>query len=413
MREGWGKKTIGEIASVKGGKRVPKGYKLLTEPTPYPYITVSDFREDGTVDKTNLKYIGKNVYEQIQRYTISSNDLYISIAGTIGKTGSVPEELDGANLTENACRLIFHDGVDRSFMYYFTKSNSFIEQAGKNTRIAAQPKLALKRLKTILLQVPPLPEQKRIVAILDEAFSGITQAVTNAERNLANARELFESYLNSIFAQKGEGWIEKKLNDFCYQITVGHVGSMASKYIAQGIPFLRSQNIQPFRIVLENVKYIDNDFHSSLQKSSLCPRDVVIVRTGYPGTTAVIPPSLPVANCSDLVIARPKEILNPYYLAIFMNSVYGKKKVSGNLVGTAQKHFNVSAAKNIDMTLPPIEKQGTIVSNVERFQKKTQRLETIYQQKLTALAELKQSILQKAFAGELTADTVYQQVVNG
>ena len=152
----WETKTIGEIASVKGGKRVPKGYKLLTKPTPYPYITVSDFTDAGTVETAKLKYVDEVVYEQIKRYTISSDDLYLSIAGTIGKSGSVPVELNGANLTENACKLVLRDGVDKDFVYYFTKSNSFVEQIGINTRIAAQPKLALQRLKTISIRVNPI-----------------------------------------------------------------------------------------------------------------------------------------------------------------------------------------------------------------------------------------------------------------
>jgi len=114
----------------------------------------------------------------------------------------VSAELNGANLTENACKLILNNGVSKEFVYYFTKSNSFIEQTGINTRVAAQPKLALNRLKTMSIPLPPLPEQKRIVAILDEAFAGISLAVANAEKNLANARELFESVLQSAIEGK-------------------------------------------------------------------------------------------------------------------------------------------------------------------------------------------------------------------
>lgn len=102
MKDGWTIRTLGDIASVKGGKRVPKGYKLQSEPTEHPYITISDFTDDGTVDTSNLRYVSCEVFEQIKRYTISSKDLYLSIAGTIGRTGYVPPELDGASLTENA-----------------------------------------------------------------------------------------------------------------------------------------------------------------------------------------------------------------------------------------------------------------------------------------------------------------------
>jgi type I restriction enzyme S subunit len=143
MKNGWPTKTLGEIADVKGGKRVPKGCQLQAEPTNHPYITVSDFTDDGTIDTSGLRYVSDRVFEQIKRYTISSDDLYISIAGTIGKTGYVPNELDGANLTENACKLVLHPGIDRDFLYYFTKSADFTEQASANTRIAASPSLHL------------------------------------------------------------------------------------------------------------------------------------------------------------------------------------------------------------------------------------------------------------------------------
>jgi type I restriction enzyme S subunit len=160
---GWKHVVIGDIAQVKGGKRVPKGYKLQEEPTKHPYISVSDFNDSGSVDLDKIRYVSEGVYNQISRYTISRDDLYISIAGTIGKSGIIPEELEGANLTENACKLVLQEGVLNRYLYFFTRTNSFIEQALKNTRTAAQPKLALERLKTIRLSIPPIGVQKKLV----------------------------------------------------------------------------------------------------------------------------------------------------------------------------------------------------------------------------------------------------------
>lgn len=167
---------------------------------------------------------------------------------------------------------------------------------------------------------------------------------------------------------------------------------------------MRSQNIKPFRIELEGVKFIDEEFHASLKKSSLSPGDVAIVRTGYPGTAAVIPDDLSIANCSDLVIARPSAKLLPQYLAAFFNSQHGKKIVGGNLVGAAQKHFNVTAAKNVEIALHPMEEQKSIVSHVEEFMQQTDALGIQTTDKLTSLHALKQSLLAAAFSGELTAD---------
>lgn len=164
-----------------------------------------------------------------------------------------------------------------------------------------------------------------------------------------------------------ESWKKVRLEDVCERITVGHVGSMADKYVDDGVPFLRSQNITPFKIDLDSVKYIDEDFNYKLRKSSLQPGDVAIVRTGYPGTAAVIPPSLPVSNCADLVVITPSQDLDSWFLSCLFNSIWGKGAVAGNLVGVAQQHFNVSAAKNLTIHLPPMATQRRITSILSAY----------------------------------------------
>jgi type I restriction enzyme S subunit len=158
-----------------------------------------------------------------------------------------------------------------------------------------------------------------------------------------------------------------KLKDVCREITVGHVGPMAEKYVEDGIPFLRSQNVTPFRVDKSNLKFIDDKFHNMLRKSALRPGDVVVVRTGYPGTACVIPDDLPIANCADLVIFRPSDEIDGYFLSCLFNSVWGKGHVAGNLVGVAQQHFNVGAAKDMEVKLPPIEVQRRAASMLSTY----------------------------------------------
>jgi type I restriction enzyme, S subunit len=162
-------------------------------------------------------------------------------------------------------------------------------------------------------------------------------------------------------------WPEVILEDVCSKITVGHVSRMADQYLDDGIPFLRSQNIKPFGLDLSDVKFISASFHHKLRKSAIHPGDVVIVRTGYPGTAAVVPPVLPVANCADLVIVRPGSALHPWFLAALLNSVYGKGFVSGVLVGAAQQHFNVGAARRLKFRLPPSVVQDRIASILSAY----------------------------------------------
>lgn len=144
-----------------------------------------------------------------------------------------------------------------------------------------------------------------------------------------------------------------KLKEVCSRITVGHVGPMADKYTQEGVPFLRSQNIAPFRLNVEDIKFVPLEFHEKLRKSALRPGDVAVVRTGYPGTACVIPDTFKELNCADLVVITPSDELNPYYLAAIFNSAWGMASVAGNLVGVAQQHFNVGAAKELEVGLPP------------------------------------------------------------
>ncbi|MCZ8319943.1 MAG: restriction endonuclease subunit S [Silanimonas sp.] len=158
------------------------------------------------------------------------------------------------------------------------------------------------------------------------------------------------------------GWRDIKLKEVSEYVTVGFVGSMADQYVEAGVPFLRSLNIQPFRLNYNDLKYIPESFHDAIKKSKLRPGDVAIVRTGYPGTACVIPADLPDANCSDLVILRPGPELNPHYIAAVFNSSFGQSLVGGNLVGAAQQHFNVTVAKELKLRLPPRTEQDKIAA---------------------------------------------------
>ncbi|SFK53834.1 restriction endonuclease subunit S [Lysobacter sp. cf310] len=157
-------------------------------------------------------------------------------------------------------------------------------------------------------------------------------------------------------------WRDIKIKEVSEYVTVGFVGSMADQYVETGVPFLRSLNIQPFRLNYNDLKYIPESFHDSIKKSKLRPGDVAIVRTGYPGTACVIPADLLDANCSDLVILRPGPELNPHYIAAIFNSSFGQSLVGGNLVGAAQQHFNVTVAKELKLRLPPRSEQDKIAA---------------------------------------------------
>ena len=200
LEERYEKVKISDIAKVKGGKRLPKGEKLLETKTEHPYLRVADFLDTGTIDIDSVKYITEKIFEQIKNYTITHQDLYISIAGTIGKTGIIPKELDGANLTENAAKLVYiTDEVSNRFIYYFTNSSIFSTQIELATKIVAQPKLALKRLAEVQLPLPPLKIQQKTVQYLDRISRETEKLKQVQQEKLQQLKDLKASFLDRAF----------------------------------------------------------------------------------------------------------------------------------------------------------------------------------------------------------------------
>ena len=148
------------------------------------------------------------------------------------------------------------------------------------------------------------------------------------------------------------------------ELTVGFVGTMAKHYEDEGIPFLRSLNIKPFKIIGDDMKYVSAEFSNSLSKSILHKGDVVIVRTGIPGTCCVVPAEYDGCNCSDVVIVHPNtELVNPHYLAAYIN-VWGQRQIANNKVGAIQQHFNVHSAEEMLIFLPDITEQEKIAKMI-------------------------------------------------
>ncbi|RBW55567.1 hypothetical protein DS909_10700 [Phaeobacter gallaeciensis] len=195
-----GSVAIANIAAVKGGKRLPKGEKTSPNITPYPYISVKDFTEDGTVSTKKLGYISEEVQQSISRYIISRRDVYISIAGTIGKSGIVPSELEGANLTENAAKLVLERGWSNEYVYWCTRSSEFAKQASEQTRVAAQPKLALQRLGAIQIPKASEVEQTALCERMNSLRATRAELMDSYQKKLQDLDDLRQSLLQKAFA---------------------------------------------------------------------------------------------------------------------------------------------------------------------------------------------------------------------
>lgn len=169
----WKWVRLGEIVTILGGKRIPAGRSLASDNTGHKYIRVSDMK-NMSVDTSNLLYVPEDIYPSISRYIINKEDVYITVAGTIGRVGTIPDELNGANLTENADRLVF-TSLNKNWLVFCLSSDAIQKQITFLTTQVAQPKLAIKRIQEFCIPLPPLAEQKRIAEKLGELLGALEQ----------------------------------------------------------------------------------------------------------------------------------------------------------------------------------------------------------------------------------------------
>lgn len=196
----YAKKEIKDLGEVKGGKRLPAGHTFASLPTEYPYLRVVDFK-DYSIDTSNMKYLGVATQQEISRYTISDRDAYVSIAGTIGTVGTIPPQLSGANLTENAAKIVFKEEneVNNRFVVYFLDSPQGKEEIKKRTNQVGQPKLALMRIETIEIPLPDLKDQEKIVAYLDDLNEKVQALQKLQQEQLQELEALQQSVLHQAF----------------------------------------------------------------------------------------------------------------------------------------------------------------------------------------------------------------------
>ncbi|ENK2091896.1 restriction endonuclease subunit S [Vibrio vulnificus] len=284
--------------------------------------------------------------------------------------------------------------LDSSYLYYFISSWS--EKLRLMSQGAAQTVINKDMINSLEIPLPPIDEQKRIAAILDKA-----DAIRQKRKQ---AIDLADEFLRSVFLDmfgdpvtNPKGWEVKACKDLFKRITVGIVVKPSSYYVESGVPALRSLNIGYYGIRSENLVYVSkSDNESILSKTRVYEGDLVIVRSGQPGKTAVVCKEFDGVNAIDILIATPKEeLIEPQFFAFFMNSDGGKKIVLAEQRGQVQKHFNVGSLNSTAIPLPPLSLQRTFAEIVATVYGKYQT------NKATEFNEIFNSISQKAFSGQL------------
>ncbi|MDD5099840.1 MAG: restriction endonuclease subunit S [Syntrophales bacterium] len=406
MKNGWTSKALGEACQIKPPKSEARN-RVSTD----GLVSFLPMEDMGIDEKYVRATQTKPLSAVMGSYTyFTDGDVLLAKITPCfenGKLGIAEGLANGIGFGSSEYIVFRPKGMlSKEWLYYYLSRESFrVEGAARMSGAVGHKRVSKEFIESYPIPLPPLPEQQRIVGILDEAFEGIATAKANAEKNLQNARALFESHLQSVFTQRGEGWVEKKLGEMCERITKGSSPKWQGiAYVDKpGILFVTSENVGEYQILMDHPKYVEEKFNAKDRKSILKPGDVLTNIVGASiGRTAVFNlDELANINQAVCLIRCQPTLLNNFFLTYLLNSPVFKQVLHDNEVDNARANLSLGFFSRLPMPMPPIPKQIEIVEKLNVFREETQRLESIYQQKLTALEALKKSLLHQAFTGDL------------
>ncbi len=379
MKTGWQTKKLGELCRIRTGK------KDVNEGNPdgeFPFFTCA---AEHTFSDS---------------YSFDTQALLIAGNGDVGKVSYYNGKFEAYQRT-----YVLSDFKEVSPRFlYLILDGKLKETVSKQKLGNTMPYIKIGMLAEFQLPVPPLPEQHRIVAILDAAFDQIATARANCEANLLNARAIFESHLQTVFTQRGDGWERTTLGKATGGIFTGPFGSLLHKsdYVPNGIPLVNPAHITGVGIEPDLLKTVSKETAVRLKSYIMRKGDIVIGRRGEMGRCALVTEVENGWVCgTGSFYIKPSSRCETRYLVRFLRSEACKAKLESISGGTVMPNLSNTALSNLPIDLPSPAKQAAIVDGIDELHLETQRLESLYQRKLQALDDLKKSLLHQAFSGLL------------
>jgi len=378
-KQDWEVKKLGEVCNLIKGKK-PKTFSKIGK----PYLTAKSIRGS---EKSKFT-------EEIEKVVIvSPEDIVIIMDGS--NSGEMFQNLNGILASTMGVLNFDKKKIDTRFLLYFLIGYS--EEFTKSRTGSAIPHLNKEQFNNLLFPVVSLSEQKRIVKILDGVFADIEEARKNAQKNLDNAKELFESYLEGIFKNDSDEWEEKKLGEV-YDVRDGTHDSPT--YQNNGHLLITSKNLRG-GFNTRNAKFVSKDDFNNINKRSKVDKgDILFAMIGTIGTPTVIEQK-PDFAIKNVALFKVSEKEDNYFLKYYLESPFVIDKMQREAKGSTQKFVGLGYLRNFPIKLPPLKTQKQIVKKLDELSEQVKEYETILQNKITDLDELKKSVLQKAFDGEL------------
>ena len=357
-------------------------------------IRISNVQKGYIEDKSPVYYPCDD--ENVKKYELKQNDLLISLTGNVGRTALLEEKFLPAALNQrvSCVRLKEPDKVLKTYLFHLLNSDYFEQQCMKAAEGVAQKNLSPKWLFEYKIPIYSIERQKEISNTLDK----IDLLIILRKQQLAKLDELVKARFVEMFGSYPE-------NENAYPVVnvsdiadagVGVVIKPAQYYVTEerGIKAFRSLNIGEMYIKDSDWVYFSKEGNESNKKSQLHENDLLIVRSGAPGTSCVVTKEFEGCNAVDVIIAHPNlSKVNPWYLCAYINYPHGKKQIEEGTGGAAQQHFNVGKCNNLKVLLPPLEPQNQFAAFVERVNQQKQTV----QQSLEKLELMKKALMQEYF----------------
>lgn len=401
MKAGWEVKTLGEVCDFQRGLTYTKSNEVEISNNIVLRATNINLATN-LLDFDELKYISDEVIVPNNKKVKIGSLLICTASGSkshLGKVAYIDEDYDyafGGFMGMITPKKDLHS----KFLFHLMTSSAYKDFIAAVSDGANINNLKFDDLKKFIIPIPPPTEQQRIVAILDKAFASIATAKANTEQNLKNARALFDSYLHEVFSQRGEGWEEKRLVEIAKDFGRGKSKNRPRndpKLYGGKYPFIQTGDIRNATHLITSYNQTYNEI--GLAQSKLWAKGTVcitiaanIAETAILDFDACFPDSV-------IGITVDQKKANNKFLEYLLQSFKSHLQAQGK--GSAQDNINMGTFENQLFPFPNLEKQNEIVAKFDILREEAQRLETLYQRKLTALDELKKSLLHKAFNGEL------------
>jgi type I restriction enzyme S subunit len=389
MKNNWTMKKLGEVCELVRG---PFGGSLKKSIFVQEGFAVYEQQHAINNQFKEVRYfISEKKFKEMKRFELHSRDMIMSCSGTMGKVAIVPEKIQPGIINQALLKLTPSKLIFPEFLKYWMSSEDFQKSLEEQSGGAAIQNVAsVGVLKEIRVPLPTLKEQKQIVEIIDDTFKEVAKAKENAEKNLQNSRKLFESYLQSIFAN-GHGWEVKNLGDVCEYFN----GKAHEQCIDED-----------GRYIVVNSKFISSDGQIFKKTNdALFPLfcgDIVMVLSDVPNGKALAKCYLIDKNDTYSLNQRICAIRSKRFDNKFLYYQINRNKHFLNFDnGENQTNLRLNQILSCPLFLPPQSEQKNIPNQLDQFRTEIRKLESIYQQKLANLVELKKSVLHKAFNGEL------------